>query len=490
MHDNSAGRPRAAGVPALLAAGLLLAGCAVGPDYKRPQPELDAGFAGQSLVEAQAGALLARWWTLFADPLLDELVASALESNRSLAAAEARLKEARAARREQVMDLLPTVSASGSATSQRQSRGSTPGGVPLARDYDLYEAGFDASWELDLFGRVRRGNQAARAAQQAAQAARDDVRLSVIAEVARNYFELRGAQLQLQVSTRNAENQQRALELVQARLDAGRGTALDTARAEAQIQTTLAAVPPLEAAVTRARHRIEVLVGLRPGQLADRLESIEPLPQLPQTLTLDDPATLLRRRPDLRVAERQLAATSARIGVAVADFFPRITLNGAIGLSALDAGALRDHGNDYRRFGPALSWAFLDSARVYQRVRAAGARHEEALANYEQAVLTALEDVENSLSDYGRQRRRLEHLAAAARASVLAADLATQRFEGGIEDFLTALDAYRTSLLAEEQLAMGQTQAATSLVALYKALGGGWEITDTAPVAPVPSSAP
>ncbi|MGC4028942.1 MAG: efflux transporter outer membrane subunit [Steroidobacteraceae bacterium] len=477
-------------LPALLAAGLLLAGCAVGPDYKRPQPQMDAAFAGQPLVDAEAGAAQARWWALFADPMLDDLVARALQSNRSLAAAEARLKEARAARREQVMGLLPTLSSSASATSQRQSLGATPGGVPTVRDYDLYEAGFDASWELDLFGRVRRGNQAARASQQAAQAARDDVRLSVIAEVARNYFELRGAQLQLQVSTRNAENQQRALDLVRTRQDAGRGTALDTARAEAQIQTTLAAVPPLEAAVTRAQHRIEVLVGLRPGQLAEQLSPTAPLPALPPTVALDDPATLLRRRPDLRVAERQLAATSALIGVAVADFFPRITLNGAIGLSALDAGALGDHGNDFRRFGPALSWAFLDSARVYQRVRAAGARHEQALANYEQAVLTALEDVENSLSDYGRQRRRLEHLSAAARASVLAADLATQRFEGGVDDFLTALDAYRTALLAEEELAAGQTQAATALVALYKALGGGWETDVAQPAAGEPAPPP
>jgi multidrug efflux system outer membrane protein len=186
---------------------------------------------------------------------------------------------------------------------------------------------------------------------------------------------------------------------------------------------------------------------------------------------MDDPVSLLRRRPDLRVAERQLAATSARIGVAMADFFPRITLNGSIGLQALEFGALDDPGNDFRRFGPALSWSFLDFGRVRERVRAAGARHEAALASYEQAVLLALEDVENALSTYARERRRQEHLAAAARASVLAAELATQRFEGGVSDFLTALDAYRTALEAEDRLSISQTAAATALVALYKALG-------------------
>jgi multidrug efflux system outer membrane protein len=465
---------------------VVLAGCAVGPDYHEPKMESDAAFVGESLITANAQPVDRQWWKLFGDPLLDDLVAEALVANYSLAAAEARLKEARADRREQYWDLLPSVTARADATRRRNSLGGTPGNIPVQRNYELYEAAFDASWELDLFGRGRRNNQAARATFEAARAARDDVRLSVIAEVARNYIELRGAQQQLAVAQRNAEVQQSALTLVQARLDAGRGTALDTARAEAQIETTLASVPPLEAAVARARHRIEVLTARRPGQLVQRLSGVQPLPMLPATLALQDPATLLRRRPDLRVAERQLAASSARIGVAVADLFPRITLNGSLGLQALDANLLDEAGNDFRRFGPSLTWAFLDMGRVRQQIHAAGARNEAALANYEQAVLLALEDVENALSDYGRERRRLEHLSAAARASVLAADLATQRFEGGIADFLTALDAYRTALEAEELLAVSQTRAATTLVALYKALGGGWE---TGPVTS-PASSP
>jgi outer membrane protein, multidrug efflux system len=468
MSERTTSIARTAALAVLAA---LASACAVGPDYRPPRPETDAAFAGQSLLETSADAPDAQWWKRFGDPLLDQLVGDALVANHSIAAAEARLKEARAARREQAWNFLPTPTARASASSERQSLGGTPGAVPSPREYDLYEAAFDASWELDLFGRVRRGDQAARATLAAAHASRDDLRLSVVAELARNYFELRGAQQQLAVAERNAGNQQRALDLVKARLDAGRGTALDTARAEAQIETTLASVPPLETAVARARHRIEVLVGKRPGQLTEVLSKPAPLPGLPDTLSIADPASLLRRRPDLRVAERQLAATSARIGVAMADLFPRLTLNGSLGLKALDFDALDDGGNDFRRFGPSLTWAFLDIGHVQQRIRAAGARHEAAYANYEQAVLLALEDVENALSAFARERRREQHLAAAARASVLAADLATQRFEGGIADFLTALDAYRTALEAEDRLAASQTTAATALVSLYKSLG-------------------
>jgi multidrug efflux system outer membrane protein len=453
---------------------VMLAGCAVGPDYTPPEPELDPVFSGKSLVDSTTGQPAQDWWKVFGDPLLDELVQESLAANRNVAAAEARLKEARANRRDQQWGFWPSPKVQASATSQRQSLGGNPGNFPVERNYDLYDAGFDASWEIDLFG-YKRGSQALKAARDIAIAARDDVRVSVVAEVARNYFELRGAQQRLVVAERNAANQRRALELVQARLDAGRGTALDTARAQAQIETTLSTVPPLEAVVARARHRIEVLVGKRPGQYTERLGRVAPLPALPTAIAMDEPASLLRRRPDLRVAERRLAATSALIGVATAELFPRITLNGAIGLQSLSLDDLGDSGNDYRRFGPSISWAFLDTGRVRQRIKAAGARHEEAFANYEQAVLTALEDVENALSDYARERQRQVHLAAAARASVEAADLANQRFEGGVSDFLASLDANRSAMEAEDLLAQSQTATATALVALYKALGAGGE---------------
>jgi len=473
MSRSNARTPRA-----LLLAGCLgLSACAVGPNYREPETRVGERFGAAELVTVAPQADIEReWWRQFGDPLLDELVDTAVKNNRDVAAATARLRAARALRRERFFDFLPSINGTASYSDVRQSANGTPGTTIADRNYELYDAGFDAGWEIDLFGRVRRANESARAAAQATAAARDQVVLSVIAEVALNYFELRGAQAQLVVARDNATNQTRALELVDSRLEAGRGTALDTARATAQVETTLATVPPLEAAVDRAMRRIDVLTGAQPGALVDRLAGMQQLPALPATLSLGSPEALLRRRPDIRAAERQLAAATAAIGVQVADLFPRITLNASIGLTAPTFGQLDDSGNDRRSFGPALTWGLLDFGHVYQRIRGASARNAEALANYEQTVLLALEETENALSDFARERRRLEHLGRAAAASRQAADLAAQRFEGGVSDFLTALDAYRTSLDAEDQLAISRTRAATALVTIYKALGGGWEI--------------
>jgi outer membrane protein, multidrug efflux system len=465
---------------ALIAASLVLAGCAVGPNYRQPKTDVDERFGAEAvLTGAGQGEIEREWWKLFGDPMLDELVDTAVKNNRDVASATARLKQARAQRRERLFDFLPAITGTGRYDNVRQSSNGTPGvpaGFPVTRDYELFDAGFDATWELDLFGRVRRANESARAAAQAADAARNDVLLSVISEVARNYFELRGAQRQLVVARENAGNQTSALELVNSRLDSGSGTALDTSRATAQVETTLASIPPIEAAVDRAMRRIAVLTGAQPGALWERLSSAKALPALPQGLALGSPEALLRRRPDIRTAERQLASAAASVGVAVADLFPRITVDASIGLTAPRFAQLDDPGNDRRSFGPSLSWGLLDFGHTYQRIRAAGARNAEALADYEQTVLLALEETENALSDYARERQRLDHLTRAADASRSAADLAGQRFEGGVSDFLTALDAYRTSLEADDQLAISQTRTATALVAIYKALGGGWEI--------------
>jgi outer membrane protein, multidrug efflux system len=467
---------RNAGDVIVLAVATLLTGCAVGPNYHPPKVATADNYAGNELVTAAQAAVDPAWWHQFNDPLLNQLIDQGIAANYSIAAAGARLRSARAARRERLFDFLPKVEGSANYRNRRQSLGGAPPGTPVARDYDLYDAGFDATWELDLFGRVRRLNQSARASAEAAEASRNDVVLSVIAEIARNYFELRGAQNQLAVAERNAEVQTSALRLVNSRLDAGSGTLLDTARAQAQVETTLALVPPLEAAVSRAIYRLEVLVGKQPGQMTAQLAKQAEMPKLPEQLLIGQPAELLRRRPDIRVAERQLAASSARIGVAVGDLFPRLTLNGAIGLSANRFDALGDAGNDTRSFGPSLTWAFLDYGHIRQQIKAAGFNRDAQLADYQQTVLLALEDTEDALSDFSRERRRLAHLDLAAKASVQAADLATQRFDGGVTDFLTALDAYRTSLDAENLRAASQTKVATSLIALYKALGGGWEV--------------
>jgi multidrug efflux system outer membrane protein len=354
----------------------------------------------------------------------------------------------------------------------------------FGREQELYDAGFDASWELDLFGRVRRGVEASRAQAASAVANLQDAQVIVTAEVSRTYFELRGAQTQLAVAKANVVNQQETLKLTQVRLDAGRGTELDTSRAQAQLSTTLATVGPLEATVARDIHRLSVLTGREPNALTDLLAPTKELPPLPAIAAVGDPASLLRRRPDIRVAERDLAGATARIGVAIGDLFPKVSFTGTVGYVAGNASGLGDSGTDSYVIAPGISWAALDVGRVRARIAGARARNEAALARYDHTVLGALEETENALVTHARARDRLAHVQQAAESSDTASRLARMRFQSGLVDFLQVLDAERTQLEAEDRLAQSRTDAATSLIAVYKALGGGWE------GAPIPSARP
>ena len=462
----------------MAAVALAISGCAVGPNFHTPGAPKGAAFAARTLVDAKADAVNESWWHLFNESQLEELISTALKANYDVQQAQARVREARASLVAQRFDYLPSLSASASGGAQRQSNNGSPGGPPAQRNYDLYDAGFDARYELDLFGRVRRANQVASAQSQSAQAALASARLSVIAEVARNYFELRGAQNRLAVARRNADYQQQALVLVQGRQAAGRGTQLDTARAESQVQLTLSTVAPLEAQVDRSLRRIEVLTGQVPGALSERLQPVKAMPALPTGIALGEPAGLLRRRPDIRAAESELAASVARVGVTMGDLFPRVSLTGSVGVRALSFGALRDAGNDRYSFGPSISWGLFDYGHLSQQIAAADARSAAQLASYQQTVLLALEDTDNALSDYGRERQRLAHLQSAVTAADQAADLAMKRFSGGVADFLTVLDAYRSALEVEDQLAQSQIRTATALIAVYKSLGGGWMLSE------------
>jgi multidrug efflux system outer membrane protein len=339
----------------------------------------------------------------------------------------------------------------------------------------FYDAGFDATWELDLFGRVRRGVEARSAELQGEQANLQDAQVSVIAEVARTYFELRGQQTQLAVAERNVVNQTDTLKLTQGRQEAGRGTELDTSRAQSQLSTTLSTIAPLQAAVARSIHRLGVLTGRDPNALTDLLSPAKDLPGLPQITAISDPASLLRRRPDIRVAERQLAASTALVGVAIGDYFPKVTFNGNFTYAATSPGNLGTSPSRSYVIGPGISWAAFDLGRVHAQVAQARARNDVALATYEKTVLTALEETENALVTHARDRDSLTHVAAAAEASATAARLARTRYEGGYVDFLEVLDAERTQLEAEDRLAQSRTETATSLIAVYKAMGGGWE---------------
>jgi outer membrane protein, multidrug efflux system len=455
-----------------LAVAAVLAGCAVGPNYKRPETPVAPQFAGAeaSTYSTQQQAL-AQFWTQFDDETLNQLVNDSLLANHDLRIALGHLVEARAARRESMFNLAPTVTAAGGHTNELVP--AIQAGFPFPASY--YDAGFDATWELDLFGRVRRGVEARNAELQGAVASLQDAQVSVTAEVARTYFQLRGQQTQLEVAERNVVNQTDTLKLTQARADAGRSTELDTARAQSQLSTTLSTIAPLQAEVALSIHRLGVLTGRDPNALTDLLAPAKDLPELPKIAAIGDPASLLRRRPDIRVAERQLASSTALVGVAVGDYFPKVTFTGSFTYAAASPGNLGTAPSRGYVIGPGITWAAFDLGRVHSQVAQAHARNDVALATYEQTVLRALEDTENSLVTHARTQDSLVHVQDAAEASAKAAKLARIRYEGGYVDFLEVLDAERTQLVAEDQLAQSRTAAATSLIAVYKALGGGWE---------------
>ncbi|MBL1263966.1 efflux transporter outer membrane subunit [Candidatus Methylomicrobium oryzae] len=452
-----------------------LTGCAVGPDYQAPATSAPPAFSHAALDGYSDRKTQKDWWKLFGDAELNTLVDQALQHNYDLQSALANLQEARALYLESGLNLAPIITSHANYTDQKRSVGSLNNRNFVPRGLKLYSAGFDAFWEVDFFGRVRRDIEASHGEVEAQEASLRDLQVSVIAEVARNYFELRGLQNQLAVARKNAANQAETLEITQARLEIGRGTELDTSRASAQLDSTLATVPPLETAVKRAIHRLGVLTGQTPGALDAKLAQPAPVPKLPENIAIGSPSELLRRRPDIRIAERTLAAATARIGVATADLFPRVTFVGTLSLEASTLSGLGAAGSDAYSAGPRISWAALDLGRVYARIKAADANADANLAQYRQTVLNALEETENALVAYDRERSRRAHLRAAAEASVKAQALAHLRFDEGIADFLTVLDIESRLLQDQSQLAQSETAVATTLIAIYKALGGGWE---------------
>jgi outer membrane protein, multidrug efflux system len=469
-YRASPGLIRLAG--AVLAAAL--AGCAVGPNYVKPATPVAPQFTGSADGLYSGEDAQARFWTRFGDDTLDRLVEEALQANHDLRIALGHLVEARAERRQAQFDLAPTVTMSGGYTNERFAQVQSLTGTAL--DARFYDVGFDAYWELDLFGRVRRNVEAQSAQVQGAEATLRDAQVSVTAEVARTYFKLRGQQTQLAVARRNVDNQHATLQLTQARLGAGRGTEFDTSRAQSQLSTTLATIGPLEASVARSIHRLSVLTGREPNALAALLEPARELPVLPQLTAVGDPAGLLRRRPDIRVAERQLAASTALVGVAIGDLFPKVTFTGSLSYAATEPGYFGQSASRGYVIAPGISWAAFDLGRVRAEVAGSRARADVALAGYEQTVLRALQETEDALVTHARTRESLQDANDAAEASRTAARIARTRYEGGMVDFLDVLDAERTQLEAESRLAQSRTDAATSLIALYKALGGGWEL--------------
>src|SRR5580692_3540657 len=467
----------------LMAGGaLLLAACAVGPNYVEPVT------APAVLKNAQSPAFVAQtpeaaWWQEFADPELDALMRRALSANLDLRSAYDRVKAARAVFVERKLDYAPHVDLESTYSKAEEQQ---PGFGTNRYNIQSDSLGFDATWEIDLFGHVRRSVEAARADLGAERANYRDAQVTVAAEVARNYFELRGAQRRLEVARENLGSQQQTLELTQLLDEAGRGQELDVQRSRARLKAIEATIPPLEAAEKQADYRLAVLLGERPGALDQELGPA-PVAIYAKALPIGDPAELLLRRPDVRAAERELAAATARVGVATADLFPRVNVTGFIGFLSGDVGRLfgTTPGNDARAWSvtPTVTWAAFDIGSVRARLRASEAQSDGAAANYEKVVLTALEDTENSFVAYNARQTQLKSLTEQVQASRRAAELAQIQYREGVVDFLTLLEAQRTQLEAEDAVAQAQTAVNVSVVAIYKALGGvGQPLTDTIPI--------
>lgn len=470
--------------PAAIGVWLAVAACSVGPRYTRPTISAPDAFHELPAGSAAAAdrAALARWWTAFRDPTLEALVARAVAGNLDLEIAAARVREARAARGIAASRALPQLDASAAYSRAQRSdavppfnSGSRAGSPFGARVQDTFQAGFDASWELDVFGGVRRDEEAALAQVQAAEEGQRDVLVTVIADVARTYVELRGTQRRLQIVDATVVSQRESRDLARTRFDAGLGSELDVSRADGLLSATVSERPELERLARQDVEALRVLLGGDPGRLLPELDTPRPLPLLPPEIPSLLPSELLSRRPDLRRAERELAAATARVGVATADLFPRFSIVGSFGRRSEDAADLGSGSSQLWSIVPGVRWPIFAGGRLRANVHVQEARQEQALKQYEKAMLVAVEEVEDALSALARERRRRADLGASVDANRRALELATERYTGGVEGFLSVLDAQRSLYAAQDLLVRSESVAAVRLIALYKALGGGWE---------------
>lgn len=456
---------------------LTLMGCAaVGPNYSEPRQEIPSTWQGTAVAQQVRTAQvapenLAVWWQQLNDSRLTEVVEQALHGSLDIRAAQAKLQEARARRALAGAQLLPTMPASASA-SRSQSSKETGG----SSTNNLYSVGFDASWEPDVFGGLRRGEEAAQADLEASEAQLRDAQVSLVAEVALNYVNLRAYQARLAIANANATSQAETLELTRWRVQAGLTTDLDLEQARSNLEQTRAQIPSLDASRAEAEHNLEILTGQPPGTLHTVLSAAVPIPQIPEQVTVGIPADTLRQRPDVRAAERTLAAETARIGVAEADHYPSFTLSGSLGLEALRVGSLTGSGAIAHSLLSSVAAPIFDAGRIRQQIAIQTAVQKQAWVNYESTVLNALKEVENALVTLANAGQRQQHLKNATQAARVAVVLARQRYAAGIIDFQTVLETERTVLTLEDTLKANEAEQVSALIQLYKALGGGWSV--------------
>jgi NodT family efflux transporter outer membrane factor (OMF) lipoprotein len=468
-----------------LTVSMTLAACAVGPNYTPPRSELVpfhnlADFSG---AKSPSTPPLDRWWLGFNDPMLMTLVKRALEQNLDLAAALARVHQARAAAQGAGAQLLPTAELAGSATFEHQSLrgllGTIAGGLPtFVRNPHEYVVGPAASWEIDLFGGLRRAAAASREEAQAAEADHAGTRVTVAAETADAYFQIRGYQARIVVAESQISTDEHLVQLVRDRYQAGAATEREIAQAEALLEQARASVPPLRLALEQQLNRLDVLMGVQPGTYAHELATARDVPSIPAIPDDQQPTDVLRRRPDIIAAERRLAASNERIGAAISDYYPKISLSGALGFDSLSAGHLFTSAAFEPVGGGALRWRLFDFGKVAAEVAQARGANAEALAVYRQAVLRAAEDVENALSGLAQTEADVIELQDEAQSLVKARDLAEQAYRAGSITLTDVLDADRQLLVAQDELDANRADAARAAVGVFRALGGGWESQD------------
>jgi outer membrane protein, multidrug efflux system len=445
----------------------------VGPGYAPPKTTLPTQWntqaAGGVITGAEDLQTLAKWWKSLDDVTLSSLIDRAVQGNLDGKKAQSRIREARARQGVSRSGLFPIVGASGSLTSSGAGRDAN-----LGNTTDLYQTGFDASWELDVFGGVRRSVEAAGADLGASEEDLRDVLVSLLSEVALNYVEARTFQARLSVAEENLSSQEETYQLAQWRNAAGLSDELAVQQARYNLESTRSQIPSLRTGMEEAINRLAVLLGERPGALRKEMETARPGPSAPAQIAVGVPADILRQRPDVRRAERQLAAETARIGVAKANLYPKVTLNGSIGLESLSLNGLVNLASKVFNYGPKITWTVFNAGAIRKNIEVQSEVQEQALIRYEASVLTALEDVENALVAYAQERERKVTLVETSRAAREAALLAEHKYQAGLTDFTSVLDSQRSLLSFQDQLAQSEGALTSDVVRLYKALGGGW----------------
>jgi outer membrane protein, multidrug efflux system len=464
------------------AAGL---GCAVGPNFRAPQTKVSPVWDGQNVATAALPSkttidpvTLTAWWQAFKDPTLSSLVERAIRANLDVRQAEARIRQARAARGVAGAPFWPQVDASALYQRSKGSSEATGGGAiaTVAPFRELFQVGLDASWELDIFGGTRRNLEAATADLKAAVEDRRDVLVTLSGEVGTNYLNLRGFQQQIVIARNNLAAQKKTADITHRRYEAGFVSRLDVANADAQVATTEAQIPILETSARSAIYSLGVLLGQQPAALVEELNQESPIPPNPPEVPVGLPSELVRRRPDIRRAEAQVHAATARIGVATADLFPKFFLTGSFGFSSNDLSRLGNLNNSkFWSFSPSVSWPIFAGGRIRANVALQNAFQEETLLSYQKTVLTALQDVETALVAYAKEQEHHKSLTAAVASNRQAVDLAMKLYVAGKTDFLNVLNAQRELFATEDALTQSTRTLGTNLIALYKALGGGWE---------------